>query len=168
MSDPRMMIHFPVGERLFNHRVAGIALRDDHVLICREDDDAFTLLPGGRVEFGENSRVSLEREVAEELQSPARVGRLLFTVENFFERAGWTFHEIALYYELLLPDDFPFATGQPSLVTEDEGHQLFFDWVPADPDALGRHNLLPQWIRGRFGNLPDASEHLIVDERRHV
>ena len=168
MSDTRMMIHFPVGERLFNHRVAGVALRDGHVLVCREDNDSFTLLPGGRVEFGESSRTSLEREVAEELQSPARIGRLLFTVENFFERAAWTFHEIALYYELLLPDQFPFLAGRSSLVTEDEGHQLAFDWVPADPDALGRHNLLPQWIRSRFGDLPETPEHLIVDERRHV
>jgi ADP-ribose pyrophosphatase YjhB (NUDIX family) len=168
MSDARMMIHFPVGERLFNHRVAGVALRDGHVLVCREGDDDFTLLPGGRVEFGESSRTSLEREVAEEMQPPARVGRLLFTVENFFERAAWTFHEIALYYELILPDEFPFVSGESSLVTEDGGQQLFFDWVPADAQALGRHNLLPQWIRSRFEDLPEASEHLIIDERRHV
>ena len=80
------MIHFRFEGKVFNHRAAGIAIRDGHVLICREDDDLYTLLPGGRIEFGEDSRTAMAREIEEELKAPGEVGRLLFTSETFFCR----------------------------------------------------------------------------------
>ncbi len=166
MPEPdRLMIHFPVGGRLFNLRAAGIAVRDGHVLICREDDDPYTLLPGGRVEFGEDSRTSLARETAEELKEPGEIGRLLFTAETFFFRDGQEFHEIGVYYLLALPENLPFVTDMPALVTEDEGHRLTFYWVKTDRDALERFNLMPRWLRTRLGELPPTHEHLVMDER---
>jgi 8-oxo-dGTP pyrophosphatase MutT (NUDIX family) len=81
VTDARTMVNFRVGTRLFNYRAAGIAIRDGHVLICHEDDDDYVMLPGGRVEIGEASDVALAREIAEELRSPAALGRLIFTVE---------------------------------------------------------------------------------------
>ena len=167
MSEPdRTMIHFPMaGGKVFNHRVAGIALREGHVLICREDDDPYTLLPGGRIEFGEDSRLSLTREIKEELKGPGAVGRLLFTAETFFQRDGRQFHEVGIYYAITPPETVPFITGETALVTEDEGHQLYFDWVPVAGGELERYNLMPRWLRTRLGDLPTAPEHLVVDER---
>lgn len=165
MTDPRTMLSFLTGTHRFNYRVAGVALRDSHVLVCREDDEDFVMLPGGRVELGEPSEVALRREINEELQCTGQIDRLLFTVENFFARGGEQFHEIALYYAISLPDSFPFEIGRPSLITHDEGHVLTIDWVPAHDEVLTSLNLLPEWIRPRFGNLPNAPDHLIVDER---
>ncbi len=166
MSKPdRLMIHFPVGHRVFNHRAAGIAIRDGHVLICREDDDPFTLLPGGRIELGEDSRTSIGREIAEELKAPGQVGRLVFTSETFFYHDGREFHEVGVYYEITPPASLPFVTGKTALVTEDEGHQLFFDWVAIDGDELDRFNLVPLWLRTRLADLPKTAQHLVVDER---
>src|SRR6185312_16203837 len=82
----RTMLSFVVGTNRFNYRVAGIALRDGHVLVCREDDDDWVMLPGGRVEMGEPTTTALVREIAEELHSTAEIGALVFTVENFFVR----------------------------------------------------------------------------------
>lgn len=163
--DDRLMIHFPVGRRLFNLRVAGIAIRDGHVLVCREDDDAYTLLPGGRIEFGEDSRTSLVREIEEELKGPGAVGRLLFTTEGFFRRDEREFHEVAIYYEIAPPANLPFVTGKTALMTEDEGHRLFFDWVAIAGDGLARFSLLPRWLRTRLGALPATPQHLVIDER---
>ncbi len=164
-ADARQMIHFPVGARVFNHRAAGIALRDGHVLICREDDDPYTLLPGGRIEFGEDSRTSITREIEEEMKAPGEVGRLLFTAENFFERDGRQFHELGVYYEITPPAAVPFVTGEPALVTEDEGHVLSFFWAAIAGEDFVRFNLLPHWLRTRLDDLPDSPQHLVVDER---
>ncbi len=161
----RRMLSFVSDKERFNFRVAGVALRNGHVLVCREDADNFVLLPGGRVEFGEASDLALLREIKEELQCAVSVGRLLFNVENFFLREGEQFHELARYYAIELPDDFPFEKDGPCLTTRDEGHELTFEWIKADSEALARINLLPEWLRERFGDLPSTTEHLIVDER---
>lgn len=159
------MLSFVTGRRRFNYRTAGIALRDNHVLICREDKDDYTLLPGGRVEFGERSDVSLGREIEEELKTTGEVGELLFTVENFFERDGQVFHELGHYYRVELPNAFPFKSDQVCLTTQDEGHDLHFAWVPLSDDQLSEWNLQPRWLRSRLGQLPETTEHLIIDER---
>lgn len=165
-SVDRQMIHFRLdGGRVFNHRVAGIALRNGHVLICREDDDPYTLLPGGRIELGEDSRTSITREIEEELKGPGAVGRLLFTAENFFMRDGRQFHELGIYYEFTPPAAVPFVTGQVALVTEDEGHALSFYWAALAGEDFARYNLLPRWLRSRLDALPDSPQHMVVDER---
>ena len=161
----RWLLSFLKGKRRYNYRTAGVIIRDGHVLVCREDKDDFVYLPGGRVEFGKPSDVALEREIQEELQCVGKVGRLLFVTENFFELNGVTFHEIGKYYVADLPDDFPFVVDAPALITFDEGHELKFYWVPIEGAGLAEFNLLPKWIRGRLGDLPGTTEHLIKDER---
>jgi len=167
MNSPRTMLSFRTGRDRFNYRVAAVALHEGHVLVCREDDDDYVMLPGGRVEFGEASAAALVREIGEELRCVGQVERLLFTAENFFERGGELFHEIALYYAVSLPRDFPFVRGATCLATEDEGHALTFEWVEADAARLSQWNLLPEWMRRRLAVLPDAPEHVIIDERPH-
>ena len=164
MSLDRTMLSFVVGASRFNYRVAGIALRHGHVLVCREDDDDYTMLPGGRVEMGEPSPVALAREIAEELQSTATIGPLVYTVENFFERAGQHFHELAAYYRVELPKAFPFAEAGVVFETEDEGHHLRFEWIEVAGGGLARVNLLPAWIREKLRVLPATAEHLIMRE----
>jgi 8-oxo-dGTP pyrophosphatase MutT (NUDIX family) len=160
------MVHFPVGDRLFNYRVAAVAIRDGHVLVCHEDDDDYVMLPGGRVEMGESSLVALAREVDEELHSTAEVRQLLFTVEDFFGHEGRTVHEIGVYYAIDLPSDFPFRSTGVVFETEDEGHRLDFEWVPIAGDGLITRLLQPQWLVGRLANLPAAPQHLILYEPR--
>lgn len=167
MTADRTMLSFVVGASRFNYRVAGIATRDDRVLTCREDNDDYVMLPGGRVEMGEPSPVALAREIAEELHCTASIGALLYTVENFFERDGQRFHEIALYYRIELPADFPFESdGSVALETEDEGHRLRFQWVPVEGNALRDINLLPRWMIDRLADLPAATAHLIMHEQQ--
>jgi 8-oxo-dGTP pyrophosphatase MutT (NUDIX family) len=160
------MVSFPMGDCVFNYRVAGVALQNGHVLICRDRADSFSLLPGGRVEFGETSFSALQREINEELQCSASPGELLFTAENFFEREGWEFHELAVYYRLILPQNFPFATSEPCLTTDDGECTLDFFWVPAESDALQEQNLYPAWIAPRLAAMPEAHQHVIADDRR--
>jgi 8-oxo-dGTP pyrophosphatase MutT (NUDIX family) len=160
----RTMLSFVVGDSKFNYRTAAVAIRDGHVLVCREDDDDYCMLPGGRVEMGESSLAALQREIAEELRSPATIGRLLFTAENFFMHLGLKVHEIGSYYLIELPADFPFRSTGVVLEVEDEGHVLHFEWVPIAGDGLVMRRLQPRWLVNRLGDLPAGPEHLILHE----
>lgn len=160
----RIILSFPVGGTRFNYRVAGAAIRDGHLLVCREDDDDYCMLPGGRVEMGEPSDVALIREMAEELVMDVSVGPLLFTSESFYGRAGDRFHEMGFIYAIDLPDSVRPAGEQPFLVREDEGHLLQFSWLPLEGPALSAARLLPPWLPERLRALSGRSEHVIFHE----
>ena len=160
----RIMLSFPVGGMRFNYRVAGAAIRDGHLLVCREDDDDYCMLPGGRVEMGEPSPVALMREMAEELVMPVEIGRLLFTSESFYGRVGERFHELGFIYAIDLPDSVRPDGAQPFLSRADEGHVLHFSWLPLHGPALAEANLLPPWLPTRLRALSPASEHVVLHE----
>ncbi len=160
----RHVISFPIEGQRFNYRVAAIIITDGHVLVCREDDDTYTMLPGGRVELGEPSRLSLEREIAEELAMPAEIGPLIATSESFYHREEQDFHELGFFYPAELTGQRPNGNS-PWLVRQDEGHDLYFYWVPLADDALEQMNLLPAWLPGFLRDLPDGSVHIVDDAR---
>ncbi len=160
----RHVLSFPMKEGRFNFRVAGIVIAESHLLICREDDDDYCMLPGGRVELGEDSRVSLTREIAEELALSAEIGPLIATSESFYRREGEDFHELGFFYVVTLPEQGPNGTS-PWLERQDEGHDLQFHWVPLDGDALETFNLLPRWLPDFLRDLPEELDHIIYDER---
>lgn len=168
MTSPRTMLSFPVGGTRFNYRVAGAAVRDGHVLVCREDDDDYCMLPGGRVEMGEPSDAALVREMAEELVMPVGIGPLLFTSESFYGRVGERFHELGFIYAIDLPEDVRPGGGQPFLVREDEGHLLQFSWLPLEGPALAEARLLPPWLPERLRALSGVPRHVIFHEAEPV
>jgi 8-oxo-dGTP pyrophosphatase MutT (NUDIX family) len=161
MTTPRTIISFPAHGTRFNYRVAGAAVRDGHVLVCREDDDNYCMLPGGRVEVGEPSNVALVREMAEELAMPVSIGALLFTYESFYGRAGDRFHELGFVYAIDLPETVRPGGAQPFLVREDEGHLLQFSWLPLDGTALAEASLQPPWLPDRLRSLTGGPQNVI-------
>lgn len=165
MPAKRHMLSFPIEGQRFNYRVAAIILVDGHVLISREDDDDYTMLPGGRVELGEPSALSLARELAEEIALPAEVGPMIATSESFYRREGEDFHELGFFYQAALPGQGPNGSS-PWLVRQDEGHDLSFFWVPLEGDALETMNLLPRWLPEFLRALPAAHAHILHDERQ--
>ena len=160
----RILLSFPVGGTCFNYRVAGAAIRDGHVLVCREDDDDYVMLPGGRVEMGEASGVALLREMAEELALPVDIGPLLFTSESFYGREGARYHELGFIYEMTLPETVRPGGTQPFLLREDEGHLLQFSWVPLEGPALEDIRLLPPWLPERLRVLSGVPEQVVFHE----
>jgi 8-oxo-dGTP pyrophosphatase MutT (NUDIX family) len=155
------MIRLKTGKQLFNFRIAGLAFRDNHVLVHRATHEKFWTFPGGRAEIGETSVETLVREMQEELQVEAKVDRLLWSVENFFhfERRRW--HEIGYYYLMTLPETFPFRSGELIHEIEDGGSMIEFKWVPATQQGLAELPLQPDFIPARIAALPASPEHLI-------
>ena len=80
------MISFNVENSKFNFRVSGLFFdknKQRFLTNTRENID-FCVLPGGRVEMGEDSTTSLIREMKEELGLDIKVIGLKAITENFF------------------------------------------------------------------------------------
>lgn len=159
------MLSFAFGDRRFNYRVAAIFIEDNHVLICDEDDDGYCMLPGGRVELGEPSRLSLAREILEEVGLKAEIGDLLITSESFYGREGQQFHELAFFYRARFRDGAGPNGQSPWRVTHEDGSELRFHWLDLSGDGPEQFNLKPDWLRGMLRDLPDRLTHIAYDER---
>lgn len=160
----RQVLSFPFGGRRFNYRVAAIIVVDGHVLVSREDEDDYVMLPGGRVELGEPSAASLARELVEELGMAGEIGPLVATSESFYGRAGEDYHELGLFYAARLPAEARPNGEWPWMLRHDEGHALRTYWVPLAGDGLERINLMPRWLPELLRRPPDQAVHVVHDE----
>lgn len=160
----RTMIRIDARPKLFNFRIAGIALREGHVLVHRATHELFWTFPGGRAEIGETSEETLRREIVEELGVEAEIGPLLWTVENFFHFEKRDYHELGFYYRMELPARFAFAERGIVHRIVDGPNEIEFMWVRATPEALAALPLQPDFIAPRIGNLPERTEHLVWRE----
>ena len=160
----RIMIKIDAGKTRFNFRVAGIAIRDGHVLVHRAAHEKFWTFPGGRAEIGETSVETLQREMEEELGVEVTVGPLLWAVENFFQFEKRDWHELGYYYRMTVPTSFPFARDIIIHTVEDGKTNLEFKWMPGTASAMKSLPLQPNFISDRIENLPHVAEHLIWRE----
>lgn len=165
MTDGRVMISFGSDAMRFQLRAAAIIRRDGHVLIHRATTEEIWSLPGGRVKIGETGSEALERELLEELGVAAIVGPPAFVIENLFRYDGRAVHEVAFYYPVEIPQDFPFITDTPCHRVEDGGSTLEFMWARNDTQTLSAAMpLYPAELRGRMDQLDPHLVHLVVDE----
>jgi 8-oxo-dGTP pyrophosphatase MutT (NUDIX family) len=153
----------PQGKR-FNFRIAGLGFRDGHVLVHRATHENFWTFPGGRAEIGETSVQTLKREMIEELGVEVRVGRMLWTVENFFRYEDRDYHEIGFYYEMEIPEHFPFHQSEIVHRLRDGTSDLEFKWVKATRAALTALDIPPYFIAEQIEHLPPSPVHIIWDD----
>lgn len=101
------MISFDVENNKFNFRVSGIFLDKSgkRFLTNTRGNIDFCVLPGGRVEMGEESSLSLAREMEEELGAEIEVMGIKATTENFFEFDNKKYHELQYVYVAKFKDD---------------------------------------------------------------
>jgi len=157
---------------LFNFRAAAVIVDDGYALLHRASYEDFWSLPGGRVEVGEPSATTVARELAEELgpACEARVERLLWIVENFFEYEGERVHELGMYYLVTLGASCPYlAKDRPfdGVETDLPSHmgeriRLIYQWFPLD--TLANIALFPHILRERLSALPATPELLVEND----
>lgn len=122
-----MDIVFPTDHGVFNYRVAGICVKEGHLLIHRNARDSFWALPGGRVTVGEDAVYALKRELAEELNMETSSTSFAFVQENFFTYQERTVHEIGMYF--YVDGDLPLREGD---FYGPEGDHLIYRWQKLD------------------------------------
>ncbi len=119
----------------------GACVRNGRVLVCRNRKHGNVYLPGGHVDWGEDSKHALAREWREELGVPCRIGRFLGVVEQRYKARGGPTCEISLVFEVICPK-IP-AEKDPASA---ENH-LEFEWVPLK--GLEKSGLLPFAMAGQ-------------------
>lgn len=160
----RHMIRLDRKPDLFSFRVAGLILRDGHVLVQQIPGEDFWAMPGGRAEIGETSGETIVREMQEELGCRVSVDRLLWSVENFFGDAEYRYHELGFYYLLKLEDEFPFHPEDIVHTVLDGPTAVQFRWLPATTEAFEANRVFPLFLREGIEALPQRHRHLIADE----
>lgn len=157
----------------------GVIFRNDHILLCRNTKHGYFYLPGGHVEFDDDSaEAALSREILEETGLKSHVRRLLLVTEERFVQRDKPRHELNLVFEAQLfhveqlgdrpPPNSLRAERQdarnppPAVTTLEEG--IDFHWLSAE--ALESCEFKPvsikQWLlasplwRGKTG--PDRTD----------
>ncbi len=143
----------------FKYRVAGLCIHNGHVLLTSADGDEYWILPGGRVELGEDSRTALEREIAEETGDSTRVGDLLWVTENFFDLDGTDYHELAFTYAIL-PDEPAILDNAWTRRTVDGNSNIELRWFALD--HLEDVPFEPAFLRPLLKDPGETPRHLIV------
>lgn len=166
-----MNISFKTDLGRFNFRVAALIIKNNRLLIHTLKNSSFYLLPGGRVDVGEDSETSLLRELKEELKINASIDSLLWVSEGFFTHNAERFHELGYYYSVqcTTPNSI---LEKDSFEIEDEGNVFEFKWVPLD--KLKDIEFYPLFIKDRILDLPksiekvvDLDNRLLLDKSRY-
>ena len=155
------MLTFDRHDKRFNHRVAGACVHEGRVLLTRAESENFWFLPGGRVEFHEDTRTALHREIREELGCQADVRRLLWVVENFFTLSGKTYHEVAFVYEFRPSDPSVLHPTWTRNIT-DNNTPIEFRWFSLE--NLADVNLQPNFLKKVLKDPPTDIAHMILRE----
>lgn len=129
----------------------GVCVQNGMVLVCRNRRHGNVYLPGGHVDWGEDSRQALEREWMEELGVPARIGGFLGVIEQTYDSRDGAACEISLVFTVECPA-ISAAAAPPSAEAYIE-----FEWVQLPqlensgllPVAMARQ--VPLWLEA-----PDA------------
>jgi ADP-ribose pyrophosphatase YjhB (NUDIX family) len=124
-----------------------VVVRDEHILLARlapylVDDEVWTL-PGGGIDFGEDPRDAVVREVHEETGLRVSVGERAWvdSVRRVTDSTGEDLHSVRLVFEGWAPHDSP----EPRVVEED-GSTVDARWVPLAAVTDGRWPVVG-WVR---------------------
>ena len=155
------MIKFDHGNSRFNFRSAAVVMHEKHLLIHKAVSNDFWALPGGRVEFFENSDKTIAREIAEELGFQCKVVRPLWYVENFFEYHGTKFHEVSTYYLTEITNALTINSDEEFDGIEAD-KDLVFKWIPLR--HVAEFNLKPEFLKPKLRDMPSSVEFVQVNE----
>lgn len=151
-----MDLTFKVGENeRFNVRSAAIIRHQDNYLISKRNDKDYYSILGGRINFGEDSKAAVLREIREEIGWDLSDAKLVRIIENFFSYSdGTKFHEYLFVYLINVSEEY-FKKGDFINLENPNMHMLWYK----KEDYL-KLNIKPLVIKGVLES-PDF-EHLVV------
>src|SRR3989344_6505073 len=83
-----------IGEKKISIKIRAVILYEGKLLVVRHPHDtSFAALPGGHLEWGEDIKACLFREIIEELGLEPEIGRLLY-INNFAQDDGTQYVEM--------------------------------------------------------------------------
>lgn len=151
------------GEGVINVRVGAIILKDNQVLMVKNNRDDYYYSVGGRIQFGETAEQAVKREVREELGFEMEIDRLGFICEAYFygtigDKQDRLIYEPAFYFYMKVPNGFAI---QNSTFLED-GTPEHLEWVPLDTGKT----IYPVFFKTELKNPSRETKHIVADERK--
>ena len=155
------MIKFDKENARFNFRSVAVVIHEGHLLIHKAVADDFWALPGGRVEFFENSDLTVTREIEEELGLQSQIVRPLWYIENFFRYCGIKYHEISTYYLTKLAGNLDINADYEFEGIEGDT-DLIFKWVALS--RVNEINFKPEFLKLKLLDIPSSVEFIKINE----
>jgi 8-oxo-dGTP pyrophosphatase MutT (NUDIX family) len=125
----------------------GLIKNGDHIFVSEGYDPVkqskFYRALGGGVEFGETSRIALEREFQEEIQADLTNIQYLGCIENLFIFDGRQGHEIIQLYQCDFADS-KFYQLKELTFSESPNHKHRALWIEISRFKSGELRLVPE------------------------
>ncbi|MDR3021247.1 MAG: NUDIX domain-containing protein [Clostridiales bacterium] len=149
----------------FNYRVGAIIVKDDSILMAKNENVAYYYSVGGRVKMFESSEQAVLREAKEETGLDFEVDRLGFIYENlFYDKAkDWKFHGLCLFYFLKPAKDW--SNLSMRFVEKDMTQKLcnhYLQWIPLN--SIHKFNIVPKFFKTELKKHDSGVRH-IVDKK---
>lgn len=80
--------------------VRALIVRDRKILVCQTVGKDYFFLPGGHIEFSENMKDALSRELNEELGARVVASQFIGGIENLFSQDGEMRHEVSFLFHV--------------------------------------------------------------------
>ena len=138
-----------------NVRSGIMIIKDNKILLHKNQNKDNYCLPGGGVHFLESSEEAIKREIKEETGLDIKVEECISTIENLFEKDGIKFHEIYFVYKGSFIDDVDTNT----IIDNIEGKPLKYGFV--DLNKIDDYYILPVVIKDIIKN---KKSHIINRE----
>lgn len=154
----------------FGVRVAAIIFNHDmsRIFMQKQNDNDYYMLPGGRLEVHEDSKIAILRELDEEL-GIKEDAKLKYITESFIQFPNnKKYHEIGFYFIVKIDEqkyNYNLDKTYNSLDEENDGKSEFV-WL--DKNELKNYKIMPNFIvekiiNNKFDNV-DIVEHLVYKE----
>lgn len=147
-------------ENLIIGLVQLIIIRDNKLLMIKNDNAPYYYSVGGRVKLNETSEEAIIRETFEETGVKFQIDRLAFIHEHFFteEITKEHYHEIAFFYLMKLPISMNLICKSFG----DQGEKEHLYWLPIED--LNTYHLYPEFFKTKLSKGINSIEHIISKE----
>ena len=152
----KMDVGYKNSDGSFSLRSAALIIKDNKLLVAKNDNyDCFYTLGGG-VNPNEASTEAVIRECREETGYDFEIDRLAFIQERFYISENCHHHEVVFFY-LMKNIDVDIENGT---ATDQQCEHLY--WLPVD--GLEKANLVPAFLKTALKSIPKETLHIVSYE----
>lgn len=126
-----------------NVRVGAIIRYKEKILVEKNKNVDFAVIPGGRIKTLEDTKIALYREIKEELGIELNINNMnmISFIENFFEFDNKKYHELYYVYEIELDDSYDIYDGMSNMDNADSKYYLL------TKDEFKKDKILPEILK---------------------
>ena len=139
-----MDISIDIEEYKLNVRAGGIIVHNNKILLHRNVHSDHYAIMGGRIEIGEDSSKTVEREFIEETGKEIEITGYIATIENFFEMKGKKYHEILFVHKAEFKDEKD-KLIEDTIKNIEGKEYLQYEWI--DLDKIEEYPVKPYVIK---------------------